>query len=1091
MAERDNNKDKYTYSAFISYRHIDPDKAVAARIQHSIETFRIPIEYQSSIREKHFKKVFRDSDELSMDKDLAEGIDYALEQSEFLIVVLSPQYKQSEWCLHEIEEFLRTHDRRNILCVLADGEPRDVLPDIITHIPSKKDPDKIVVKEPLCADYRLDSITAEQFELPRILSSLLHCSYDDLVKRQEVYRRKRIVKIASAVIAAAAIFILLQTRNIIKLNAAYRDTLYSQSQTLAAQALQHLSDFDRKEALEYSIRALTNGEETAATATAEALHATAKATYAYRPSALAQIRRRSMQNNIVNYAITPENGRIITMDSSAWIMVQSSSGEQISYWQVDGTDTSNYGFTPANEYTVLAWRGGNIYSYDYEKYKRNWGVNIASEYNESILSAEMVGNTACSVMTQNSLTLISLDDGHVLSRLSAQNIEEHIRTGSESDIGDGSATAEAFAFQRQYVNADGKLILSGKIETAETAPYFVNKLCMVSWDPQTGGLLARIYDQPAFCIQMQSPTPGSLIAVSAYERFHITMANQLSSYAGFNEFSPMKILAIDTGTLDLKWEYDTGAMQTVNVPKIKYLPPESGADSSLVAITFDVNTYMFDLGSGGLFSAITLPDDIVLVDKIARNESMLYCSNHKGYSIIPELRTITETEGLSPFPENVLAAERIGDQIIAFSDQYIYWFGTIRDANYIGNFILDVSQYNLEFGDAGNNLLAAHTHNALLIIDLAEHKIIRELPLNEGEDFDNYIEWRFIGSLPEDNGILMLAKYEVTGKTLLYSYRPDTDELRELFTFSQEANFDPDDDWIGTFAYSDGTVYMISAEKDNTVVFYNALTAESRELPVQGLPDSVRLAESYTDHAKVSAQAQPLITLSPDKRYLFSSSHDSSNGDISGAVIDLSDGNSVILDTLHYNDTRTRVAAFSDDSSAFATSTNYTILIYTDNFSEHKEIHIDGLNVRSMYWYRGELWVGFSNNTVRRYSRSGEQISEVGLDHESSATYRESPVWTPVKYSEGEEALMLVDKGNMNLLSADHESATPILHIPHFIDWNNNGDSYLILDPGMKEVSAESGNVYLSIYNYNRYTNDELVQIGQKQLREMLSETEQ
>ena len=103
------------YSAFISYRHIEPDQTIARRIERSIELFPIPSVYRKDPKKKHFNNAFRDTDELSLDRDLTTGIDYALSQSEFLIVILSPQYKESPWCLHEIEEFLKTHDRNKIM----------------------------------------------------------------------------------------------------------------------------------------------------------------------------------------------------------------------------------------------------------------------------------------------------------------------------------------------------------------------------------------------------------------------------------------------------------------------------------------------------------------------------------------------------------------------------------------------------------------------------------------------------------------------------------------------------------------------------------------------------------------------------------------------------------------------------------------------------------------------------------------------------------------------------------------------------------------------------------------------------------------
>ena len=89
----------YMYSAFISYRHIEPDQTIARRIERSIELFPIPSVYRKDPKKKHFNNVFRDTDELSLDRDLTTGIDYALSQSEFLIVILSPQYKESPWCL--------------------------------------------------------------------------------------------------------------------------------------------------------------------------------------------------------------------------------------------------------------------------------------------------------------------------------------------------------------------------------------------------------------------------------------------------------------------------------------------------------------------------------------------------------------------------------------------------------------------------------------------------------------------------------------------------------------------------------------------------------------------------------------------------------------------------------------------------------------------------------------------------------------------------------------------------------------------------------------------------------------------------------
>ena len=71
----------YQYKAFISYRHISPDKEIAVKLHTLIETYVIP----NSIRKKEgiskMGRVFRDEEDLPLSSDLGSDIRTALEHT--------------------------------------------------------------------------------------------------------------------------------------------------------------------------------------------------------------------------------------------------------------------------------------------------------------------------------------------------------------------------------------------------------------------------------------------------------------------------------------------------------------------------------------------------------------------------------------------------------------------------------------------------------------------------------------------------------------------------------------------------------------------------------------------------------------------------------------------------------------------------------------------------------------------------------------------------------------------------------------------------------------------------------------------------
>src|SRR4051812_17055413 len=107
------NRETSRYAAFISYRHVEPDRGWALWLHRTLESYRTP---RSLVREFGIRarvgRVFRDEDELSATSDLTREIEQALEQSQFLIVVCSRRTPESHWINEEVRRF-RQRGRRD------------------------------------------------------------------------------------------------------------------------------------------------------------------------------------------------------------------------------------------------------------------------------------------------------------------------------------------------------------------------------------------------------------------------------------------------------------------------------------------------------------------------------------------------------------------------------------------------------------------------------------------------------------------------------------------------------------------------------------------------------------------------------------------------------------------------------------------------------------------------------------------------------------------------------------------------------------------------------------------------------------------
>jgi WD40 repeat protein len=204
------------YAAFISYRHKEPDIAVARAIHRALETYRVPAYIQKRTGIKRLGRVFRDQDELPLLADLGAGIHQALDRSEWLIVVCSPDLPLSKWCLAEIDYFIRLGRRDRILTVLAAGEPVESFPPQLRFVET---PEGLEEREPLAADVRA-ATTAKALRLLkneklRLLAPMLGVGYDDLRRRQ----RERLLRTVAAAGLAIMLTMAVATTYVLRQNA--------------------------------------------------------------------------------------------------------------------------------------------------------------------------------------------------------------------------------------------------------------------------------------------------------------------------------------------------------------------------------------------------------------------------------------------------------------------------------------------------------------------------------------------------------------------------------------------------------------------------------------------------------------------------------------------------------------------------------------------------------------------------------------------------------------------------------------------------------------------------------------------------------
>lgn len=1021
------------YNAFISYRHSPVDSKVAAEIQRQLEHFPIPGAIRKRTGVKRINRIFRDKEELPITSDLNEDITRALENADYLIVICSPRTEESAWVRREIETFLRTHSRRQVLTVLAEGEPEDTIPDLLRYDESV-DPETGEVRrvpvEPLSCDYRGSFRTARREELPRLVASLLGCGYDELRQRQRQYKTRRLMAILAGVLCLALAFMAYFIRTSLVIQDSYRQlsesnqlleesyrqveenyeqALRNQSEYLAAESLSALEEGDRLLAIHLALAALpSEGEDRPVLPQAE--YALSQAVGAYQTEEeITATGSFSVEGTVKDYILNEDGTRLIVADSLNLVTVWDTGTYQQLMKLRPKVGSFDLLFLLRDRYLVV--QGGyGIQCFDLEDGSEVWFYEETSICDIAVAAED---TRILATGYNEELTLLDAMTGEVLSVIPIQE---------EAGI---QWVSTCYNKRDTVQSADGSLVaLVGTVSVYDAdGTYLGNTQCPIVLDLEQG--VARCLPVGYFVISdMCFSAENDLIVMGKWGSEDVNYG----SWSYVESKTTVCCISLETGTC--QWTGEIPRYRTDSVEKI--VPLEDGAE--VVCVTGNVCAH-FNGVTGELLGRGEAPDRIIGA----------YFSNEKGTVLIT-----SENGNYGYFdPEEnacymmkyfvgslVDIRQQNGAYLQQSGSRQILQYRNLRDENF-----REIDGYTVDgviYCDSGEDYLAVVSNGKICVLDYAARSLAFQLDLKE---FENYYSNTLLGLSGENVLYIYYECREDGDDRTLTSYLMSIDVAAGTYTTEP---YEYDGTYGGWVLVGDVLYYPVrSWTEDDCLVGYRIGEGEvfRTALPPQ--------QEEYTEYKlRVSpGGSRALVETEGGAAFL----------------CDLSDGSCVTLaETVDY----TCPIGWSEDEALFTAADAETVSIWRADGSLVTEIPFEGSRIQELQFMPQNdlLLILADGGELYRYGLDGEYLGETAVHYSGSG---ESQEW---RYLE-DGSLLILRNRVLNVIDTQLWEET--LYV-------NDCRGY---DP-------ESGTIVCSYYDnedssyhfgyYQRYSTEELIAMGRE-----------
>ena len=918
------------YNAFISYKHADNDIKVAEAIERGLEHFYVPWGIRKKTGIRKINHIFRDKDELPITSNLTEQISYALDNSDFLIVICSTNTKTSAWVPREIEYFLRTHSRQQILTVLVDGEPFEVIPDILLH------EDKTVFDnhgvshtyriplEPLSCDFRSPKRRDRKDELTRLASALLSCSYSELVNRQRQYKVRKAAIAMTFVGLLAFGFSAYMFNSKKKIEAAYTEALINRSRYLASESRNLFENEQRITAMQVALAALPKNEEDDMPETPEAIRALTDATLAYVSES---------GNNISaawNYTMSNSVERFIVSDGGNALAARDISG-QFTVW-----DTETHEVKFQKRYQSSEQRGF--------EFIKDYSLLIVTQSKASVMDIRD-GSLIWSYSTEEGdyfadESIIFYDEDKVylftsygVLVLSAETGEELINYRMPGDI-IGSVTVGS-----GVISPDGKKMAFYAMEGYAEYKLYV-------WEMETGRLVS--WKESTEFIRKIKWVDSEKLLVAVLKESVFESNNSFGNQAVLSP-DTSDIMCMKASDLSVIWQKEFICNNVMINRDFLFLPAKNA-----VAFYSGNICEIYDLETGELMYHHNTNESIVDASDrdgdgyplyITRGGAMALPSPSKGNDTLT--LTYSFTDGLTN------AVVNRGVYVNKLSSRQIIYYGV---SEYDGEWTEADGRVTLQSTDYYmNDRVLAFIYSeeesgpvTLVMYDLKNDA--RMLSVTLDEEFTEDLTYTFF--LCEDNGKLYLTHHDVSLGDRIFSVEVETGRVAQVIDFTGELASIDSDVIVG------GKLIILT---HNSETFQKLLKVVD---PSTGASQEITLPEDFTSYGGISTYPGSKYIVICGEPYLIV---DLETGRISRCELP-SD-----WDAPFFNPQKS-------SGDIFAVSDKASILLYDNEGNSLSVVGCADKSITGFGFYKDDLLVTTDNGYMYRYdSRTGECLGSCDI----------------------------------------------------------------------------------------------------------------